>query len=280
MNRLFIVVSPLVAVAVLATAALAAAPKLKAVPSIKSNRLVVTVTSAKKLKARSQPRKVTAKAGGASYALKLVSRTKKKSVWRSSKLDAAVLAALAGKPVKIKIKTRAGSVAVRRSLPAGTTPGPGPVGPAPGGQAPAPTPAPTATPTPGLTFTRNDDAGRQALGTDDLLLERCDCGGSTVLTYYRLFFYANGLFRYEKADWNSVSGEICDSNARREGSWSFAEGYTFPERGGGVAVKVNITTNGQPGNDVLTFANQDPSHVWVGQQLIQFDRNPNMRDQC
>lgn len=43
------------------------------------------------------------KAAGASYKLKQASRARKKSVWRSAKLDDAVLGALAGKQLKIKV---------------------------------------------------------------------------------------------------------------------------------------------------------------------------------
>ena len=55
------------------------------------------------------------------------------------------------------------------------------------------------------------------------------------MTYYRIFLYASSVIRVERADWNEVSGEICDSNARREGTWAFKEAYSSPEQGGGVA---------------------------------------------
>ena len=100
------------------------------------------------------------------------------------------------------------------------------------------------------------------------------------MTYYRIFLYSNGVYRYEKADWNQVSGEICDSAARREGTWSFAEGYTFPERGGGVAVVINTVTNGQAARELLIAGNADPNAVYVGTAGVRFELNPNMRDQC
>ena len=220
--------------------------------------------------------KVTA--GGATYKLKRVSRTKRKSVWRSSRLTDAQLAALAGKKVRIRIKTRAGSVSLRRAVPSapavppggGTPPGTNP----PGGGGALPPAAP-----PGITLTRDDAAGQQALAGGDLLLERVESGSATM-TYYRIFLYASSVIRIEKADWNAVSGEICDSGARREGTWTFKEAYTFPEDGGGVLVKITTTTNGQTGDDLLTFINRDPDNVYVGAGLVKYARNPNMRDQC
>jgi hypothetical protein len=32
------------------------------------------------------------------------------------------------------------------------------------------------------------------------------------MPYYRIFLHGPGVFRYEKADWNEVSGEICEPN--------------------------------------------------------------------
>jgi hypothetical protein len=100
------------------------------------------------------------------------------------------------------------------------------------------------------------------------------------MTYYRIFLYGTGVFRVEKADWNQVSGEICDSAARREGTWSFAEGYTFPEKGGGVIVVISTLTGGQPARDLLLFGNAEPNNVYVGTEGTRYERNPNMRDQC
>ena len=34
------------------------------------------------------------------------------------------------------------------------------------------------------------------------------------MTYQRIFLYGTGVFHIEKADWNQVSGEICDASAR------------------------------------------------------------------
>jgi len=276
MNRYIFLLSCAVVVSLAAPNAAGAAPKLKASPSLKAGRLVVTLTSKQALTPKTRPRSVSVASGAATYKLKRVSSAKRKSVWRSKPLAAGQLAALGGKQVRIRVKTRAGALALKRSVPAAApAPGPG------GGTAPAPPAgggAPGANP-PGLTLTRDDAAGRQALAGGDLLLERTE-SGNAVMTYRRLFLYANGLYRFEKADWNSVSGEICDSEARREGSWAFKEGYTFPERGGGVVVKLAITTGGQTADDVLAFANQDPGNVYVGTDLVPFERNPNMRDQC
>ena len=48
------------------------------------------------------------------------------------------------------------------------------------------------------------------------------------MTYHRIFLYENGVFRYQKADWNMASGEICDSAARKEGTWAFKEATRSP----------------------------------------------------
>lgn len=111
------------------------------------------------------------------------------------------------------------------------------------------------------------------------MLERCDCGG-TVLTYYRVFLYGNGVFKYEQADYLAETGEKCDMDKHREGTWDFKEGWTYPERGGGVAVKISVTANGTTGDDVLLWNNQDASHVGVGPQVTPFEINPNIRDRC
>jgi hypothetical protein len=254
-------------------AAASAAPKLSATPKLQASRLVVTVTSARAFTARTRPRAVAVSAGAATYKLKAGKRTARKSVWRSATLPTDQAAGLNGKALKIKVKTRAGTVTKTKMLPAVQAPqGVSPAPPTPA----APGPAPPAVP--GITLTRNDDAGRQ-LVSGDLLLERADIGNYTQ-TYYRIFLYSNGVYRYEKADWNQVSGEICDSSARREGTWSFGEAYTFPERGGGVAMVINLVTNGQSSREILVFGNAEPNNVYVGTQGIQFARNPNMRDQC
>ena len=191
-------------------------------------------------------------------------------------MSAAQLAGLYATKVRITVKTASGTVKQTRAAP--PAPGPAPGGSAPGGSTPSPGgSAPPAAP--GVTLTRDDAAAKAALGSGDLLLERMTAG-SVTQTYYRIFLYANGVFRYQQADWNSVSGEICDSSARREGTWSFAEGYTFPERGGGVAVVINTVTNGQSARELLIWGNADPNAVYVGTQGIRFDINPHMRDQC
>ena len=273
----FIIPSALAAIGALALpGAAGAAPKLKAAPSFSGSRMVVTVTSAKAFTARTRPRAVKVKAGAATYKLKAGARSARKSTWRSGALSAAQLAGLYATKVRITVRTASGTVSQTRSTPAA------PAAPAPGGgTAPTTPPAGGGTPpaAPGVTHTRDDAAARAALGSGDLLLERVD-SGSVTMTYYRIFLYGNGVFRYEKADWNQVSGEICDSAARREGTWSFAEGYTFPEKGGGVAVVINLVVNGQSSRELLLAGNAEPNNVYVGTQGIRFERNPNMRDQC
>lgn len=266
-HRRLIPLAALVALALPASAG--AAPKLSVKPAIQSSRLVVTVSSTRALPRRSRPTAVSVTGAGATYKLKRASSSARKSTWRSGMLTAPQVAALSGASLRVKVKTPAGSVTKTVSVPAAPT--------APGGPAPAP---PGAAPpqVPGVTLTRDDAAGRQALGAGDLLLERPEIGNVTQ-TYYRLFVYGNGVFKFERADWNQVSGEICNMDAHREGTWAFAEGYRYAEQGGGVAVKLSTVTNGQAGNELLIFPNGD-GHVYVGPQAVQFERNPNMRDQC
>ena len=123
-----------------------------------------------------------------------------------------------------------------------------------------------------------DDAAGQAKLTGDLLLERAVFGSSgRTAEYTRIFLYANGVSHIYKIDWNDVSGEICSSTSK--GTWVFKEGYRYTEQGGGTIVKITTTANGQSGDDVLVFPDGD-SAVYVGQQLVRFERNPNMRDSC
>lgn len=148
----------------------------------------------------------------------------------------------------------------------GTTPALPPV-PPPSTAPPPPAPAT-------VQLTRDDVAGQQAVSGGDLLLERGSCA-SVTCEYFRIFFYANGVFRAYAVDWNNVSGEICRDGSKRDGNWAFQEGYTFAEQGGGVVVK--LTTG-----DVLVFANAAPKYVYVyiTDRLVEFERNPNMRDSC
>jgi hypothetical protein len=276
MNR-FVLPAALAAAAALALPTTAgAAPKLKTSPSFAGSRLVVTVTSAKPFTKRTRPRAVKVAVGGTGYWLRQSSRSARRSTWRSIVLSAGQLSALYATKVRISVRTNTGMVIQRRRTPAA------PAAPVPGGgTAPGTPPAGGGTPpaAPGVTLTRDDAAAKAALGSGDLLLERVE-SGSVTMTYYRIFLYGNGVFRYQKADWNQVSGEICDSAARREGTWSFAEGYTFPERGGGVAVVINTVTNGVSARELLIAGNADPNAVYVGTAGVRFELNPNMRDQC
>ena len=65
------------------------------------------------------------------------------------------------------------------------------------------------------------------------------------------------------------------------GPWAFKEGYTTTYNGGGVVVKVTLTlSNGQVGDDIIAFSNVDTSKVWVGPQLVQYERNPQIMQNC
>ena len=290
MNR-FVLPAALAAAGALALpAAAGAAPKLKASPSFKAGRLVVTVTSAKAFTARTRPRAVKVAAGGAPYKLTQAKRSARTSVWRSDRLTAGQLGTLSARRVRISVRTAAGTVTQRRSLPLAPaalapaapapTPAPGGTSPAPWVVPPVPTPprGPELT-APGLTLTPDDAAGRAAV-SGDLLLERVEPGSATT-TYQRIFLYGNKVFHIEKTDWNQVSGEICDASARSEGTWSFYRGYTFPEKGGGVIVEIIATeTGGLPARDLLLFGNAEPNTVYVGTAAVPYEHNRAMQRQC
>lgn len=125
-----------------------------------------------------------------------------------------------------------------------------------------------------IQLTRNDAAGQAAMSAGDLLLERGSCA-SVTCEYYRVFFYASGVLRAYAVDWNNVSGEICRDGSKIEVNWTFAEGYTYAESGGGVVVKLST-------GDVLAFPNAEPNYVYmaINGQFVWFERNPNMRDSC
>jgi hypothetical protein len=142
-----------------------------------------------------------------------------------------------------------------------------------------PAPTPGANQAPPSTTTRDDGAGQQAMGTaGDLMLERAEFGNVTA-TYYRIWMLQNGYFKYVEVSWSQQTGEICDKV--NTGTWAFKEGYTFTESGGGTVVKVTITfSNGQGGDDLVTFANRDSQGVYIGAKGTRFERNPNMLNNC
>jgi hypothetical protein len=48
-----------------------------------------------------------------------------------------------------------------------------------------------------------------------------------------------------------------------------------------IEVKVTVTlSNGQAGDDIVAFSNVDSSHVWVGPQLVQYEHNPQIMQNC
>ena len=185
-----------------------------------------------------------------------------------------------GKRVKVCKKRK------KKQAPAqnGTQPGTGtqtqPTQPTGEGTQTQPTqPAPNQAP-PSVT-TRNDGAGQQAMGAaGNLLLERAEFGSSgQTATYYRIWLLQDGTFKYVEVSWNTVSGEACTKV--QNGTWVFKEGYTFEAEGGGTIVKVTITfSDGQSGDDLVTFSNANPDAVYVGPQGVRFDRNPYMNNNC
>jgi hypothetical protein len=219
-------------------------------------RVEVKVSSTKRFTKATKPRGVKVTAAGASYKLKRVASTRKSTTWRSD--PAAALEALGGQKVKVRISTRAKTRTVRPTVTA--------LPPAP-------------TPTPQIDLTRDDAAGQAALATaGDLLLEWASFASVTA-EYRRIWMLADGTFRLNIIDWNNVSGEMCRQAVT--GTWAFKEGYTTTYNGGGVVVKVTLTlSNGQVGDDIVAFSNADPSHVWVGPQLVQYSRNPQIMQNC
>jgi hypothetical protein len=144
-----------------------------------------------------------------------------------------------------------------------------------------PQPTDGANQTPPSQTTRDDGAGRQAMGAaGDLLLERAEFGSSgQTASYYRIWMLQDGSFKYVEVSWNSVGGETCSKV--QTGAWAFKEGYTFAAEGGGTIVKVTITfANGQSGDDVVAFSNANPDAVYVGVQGVRFDRNPYLANNC
>jgi hypothetical protein len=164
------------------------------------------------------------------------------------------------------------------TTPAATTPAAPPATTPPATTAPTPNPPPPPPAAPQAT--RDDAAGQAKLAGGDLLLERATFGASgRTAEYTRLFFYANGVAHIYKIDWNDVSGESCSTTTK--GTWVFKEGYRYAESGGGTIVKITTTANGQSGDDVLVFPDNDNAvYLYAGQQLVRFERNPNMRDSC
>ena len=173
-------------------------------------------------------------------------------------------------------QVRKGKKCVRkRTKPTPTTPMPtGPTAPGP-----APTaPAPALPQQPQVQLTPDDAAANQALA-NGVWLERSEWASSGMFaTYYRLFFYAGGRFKAVKVEWNSVSGEICDTV--QNGTWSLLKGYRFDVGGGGVVAQVQITVPGGGGPEILVGYARDPNHIGVGNNEVQFDVNPHMLDGC
>jgi hypothetical protein len=241
-----------------APAAASAAVKTKAalVRDAAGVLIEVKVTSTKRFTKATKPRGVKVTAGGASYKLKKVASTRRSSTWRSA--PAAALEAVGGQKVKVRISTRRKARTVNPTVTA------------------AP-PAPTQMPQ--IDLTRDDAAGQNAMAVaGDLLLEWASFASVTA-EYRRIWMLADGTFRLNVVDWNNVSGEMCREAVT--GTWVFKEGYTTTYNGGGVVVKVALTlSNGQTGDDIIAFSNLDARYVWVGPQLVQYERNPQIMQNC
>ena len=112
----------------------------------------------------------------------------------------------------------------------------------------------------------------------DLLLEWASFGSVTA-EYRRLWFVADGTFRLNIVDWMQQTGEKCRQSFT--GTWTFKEGYTTDHNGGGVVVKIGITSSAGSGDEVLAFANAEPGYVYVGPQApVQYERNPQIIQNC
>jgi hypothetical protein len=233
-------------------------------------RLEVKVTSSKPFTAATRPR--SAKVG--TLSLKRVSSARKVVIFRSGTVTAADAAKLANSRAAIRVKSRRGVKTLRANVapapPAQTTPT-APTAPT------APTPPTTPTTPAAPAVTRDDAAGRAAL-SGDLLLEWSSYGSRTA-EYRRIWLLTDGSFRLNQVDWNDVSGEICTKATT--GTWTFKEGYTSPERGGLVLVKIGITTPSASGDEVLTFAAADRNAVYIGgTNPVRYERNPQIMQNC
>jgi hypothetical protein len=249
--------------AVPATASAAVKTKVALVRDTAGVRIEVKVSSTKRFTKATKPRGVKVTAAGAAYKLKKVANTRKSSTWRSD--PAAALEAVGGQKVKVRIAMRGKTRTVKPTVAA---------------LSPSLTP-PAGTPTPQIDLTRDDVAAQTAMSTaGDLLLEWASFGASgQTAEYRRIWMLADGTFRLNVLDWNSVSGEMCREAVT--GTWVFKEGYTTTYNGGGVVVKVTLTlSNGQTGDDIIAFSNVDPNNVWVGVQLVQYARNPQIMQNC
>jgi hypothetical protein len=261
---------PLVVLAALvalpATASAAVKTKVSLLRAADGVRLEVKVSSTKRFTKATRPRGVKVTAGGATYELKRVASSRKSTTWRSD--PNAALETLGGTKVKVRISTRRRARTVRPTVPA--------LSPAPGLPAP-----PGGTPAPQIDLTRDDAAGQSALATaGDLLLEWVQFSGSGLTAEYRrIWMLADGTFRLNIIDYTQGPGETCRQSVT--GTWAFKEGYTTTYNGGGVVVKVTLTlSNGQTGDDIVAFANGDPNTVYVGAQLVQYERNPQIMQNC
>ena len=261
---------PLVVLAALvafpATASAAVKTKVSLLRAADGVRLEVKVSSTKRFTKATRPRGVKVTAGGASYKLKRVASSRKSTTWRSD--PNAALEALGGTKVKVRISTRGRARTVRPTVPA--------LPPAAGLPAP-----PGSTPAPQIDLTRDDAAGQGALASaGDLLLEWYQFSGSGLTAEYRrIWMLADGTFRLNIIDWVNGPGETCRQSVT--GTWAFKEGYTTTYNGGGVVVKVTLTlSNGQTGDDIVAFANGDPNNVYVGAQLVPYERNPQIMQNC
>ena len=242
--------------AIPATASAAVKTKAALVRETAGVRIEVKVSSTKRFTKATKPRGVKVTAAGASYKLKKVASTRKSSTWRSD--PAAALEAVGGQKIRVRISTRGKTRTVKPTVTA--------LPPAPAG-------------TPPIDLTRDDVAGQTAMSTaGDLLLEWAQFG-SVSAEYRRIWMLADGTFRLNIVDWMDIMGEKCRQAVT--GTWAFKEGYTTTYNGGGVVVKVTLTlSNGQVGDDIIAFSNVDASHVWVGANLVQYERNPQIMQNC
>ncbi len=241
-----------------ATASAAVKTKAALVRETAGVRIEVKVSSTKRFTKATKPRGVKVTAAGASYKLKKVASTRKSSTWRSD--PAAALEAVGGQKIKVRISTRGKTRTVKPTVTA--------LPPAPAG-------------TPPIDLTRDDVAGQTAMSTaGDLLLEWYEFGSTGLFAEYRrIWMLADGSFRLNIVDWMDGMGEKCRQVVT--GTWAFKEGYTTTYNGGGVVVKVTLTlSDGTTGDDIVAFSNVDTSHVWVGANLVQYERNPQIMQNC
>ena len=169
--------------------------------------------------------------------------------------------------------------AVKRRVTPAPAP-PAPVNPTPAAPGPATPTTPAAPPADQIQKSRDDNVGKQAMASmgGSLLLERAEIGNYTH-TYNRMWFMGDGSFQWNTVDWMQEMGEKC--SAARRGTWSLKEGgrYSHPQTNGAYAI-LNLSFDGQSGEELLIFPDAEPNNVYVSPKALKFEKNPQIMQNC